>query len=80
MDMQISAKFQTVCPTCRHRIVVGERIEWERGKPALHVKCPDAQSTMPETARQPNPHKPAPAYHSVGDDDASDSAGLYSFD
>lgn len=76
--MQISAKFQTVCPTCRHRIAVGERVEWERGKPAVHVKCPDAQQALPETARKPR--KQAPAYHPIDDNDIRDSAGFYSFD
>ena len=74
--MQISAKFQTVCPTCHHRIAVGERIEWGRGKSAVHVKCPSSQQDLPETKRK----KRAPAPEIRDDYDVRYTAGFYDFD
>jgi hypothetical protein len=55
---------------------VGERIEWERGKPAVHVKCPSAQQELPETKRK----KRAPAPEIQDDYDVRDTAGFYDFD
>jgi hypothetical protein len=37
--MRINAKFATRCPKCWKGIAVGEAVEWERGKKALHVAC-----------------------------------------
>lgn len=75
--MQISAKFQTVCPTCRHRIAMGERVEWERGKPAVHVKCqPAQQQELPKTARRAK----APAAQPADNCGIRDTAGFYDFD
>ena len=40
--MVIRAKFNSRCPRCGNFINAGDEIEWERGKKATHVKCPDS--------------------------------------
>lgn len=43
--MTITAKFPSVCPACKNRIVVGSQVEWSKGAPARHVTC--AQTPPP---------------------------------
>ena len=38
--MEITAKFNSMCPTCGNQISAGEKCEWERGQKAKHIKCP----------------------------------------
>lgn len=42
--MTITAKFASVCPCCSMRIQPGAKVEWSKGSPAKHVKCPSAGS------------------------------------
>jgi hypothetical protein len=39
MTMKIKSKFSSRCPVCWKQIPVGESVEWERGKKAMHVAC-----------------------------------------
>ena len=39
--MVITAKFNSRCPRCGQFISTGDEIEWERGKKARHVECPN---------------------------------------
>ena len=39
--MTITAKFEGKCAECDGEIAVGARVEWERGQPARHAKCPE---------------------------------------
>lgn len=38
-NMQINARFASVCPVCQDRIQVGTLVEWSRGNKAKHVTC-----------------------------------------
>src|SRR4051812_18893962 len=62
----IIAKFNSACPACSFAINAGDRVEWEAGKKAKHVKCPakasDTRSGRTPTrtitrARKPSPPK-----------------------
>ena len=39
--MVIRAKFNSRCPRCGGFINAGDEIDWEHGKKATHVKCPE---------------------------------------
>lgn len=43
--MVIRAKFNSRCPRCGGYITAGDEIDWERGKKATHVKCPEKQAS-----------------------------------
>jgi hypothetical protein len=48
--MTITAKFPGKCRNCGAVINVGDRIEWEKGSGAAHVKCPEKQKIEPENS------------------------------
>jgi hypothetical protein len=39
--MTITAKFESRCPKCGELIIPGSKVNWERGRPASHVACPE---------------------------------------
>lgn len=39
--MVIQARFRSQCPACEQPIQLGEQVEWERGRKASHVQCPE---------------------------------------
>ena len=41
--MTMRAKFPGRCPTCGQPINPGDQIEWERGRKAAHIACPDSK-------------------------------------
>lgn len=41
--MKITAKYASTCPSCGHPINPGDQVEWERGKKATHITCPQGQ-------------------------------------
>ncbi len=41
--MVISARYSSTCPLCGAPIRPGDQINWERGRPATHVTCPQAK-------------------------------------
>lgn len=41
--MTITAKFAGTCRKCGKPIMVGEKIEWEKGRGAAHLECPVAK-------------------------------------
>jgi len=45
----IVAKFASTCPSCSHRINVGDSVIWSRGEKAKHIACPQgaAAATTP---------------------------------
>lgn len=38
--MEITAKFNSICPVCGTSINVGDKCEWEKGRKARHIECP----------------------------------------
>ena len=42
--MQIKAKYKGTCKKCSLPIEVGDMIDWERGRGASHVKCPEKEN------------------------------------
>ena len=49
--MTITAKFPGKCRNCGAVINAGDRIEWEKGLGAAHIKCPEKQKiTEPENS------------------------------
>ncbi len=42
--MIITAKFASICPSCRCSITPGDKVEWERGQKATHTVCPSSPS------------------------------------
>lgn len=40
--MTMSAKFPGTCHKCGQKISIGDKIEWESGKGATHIECPEA--------------------------------------
>ena len=60
--MTITAKFPGQCRKCGGAIIVGEKIEWEKGKGAQHVECKakpaPALNSPPPTAMVPQDADP----------------------
>ena len=53
-SMTITARFDSVCPTCGAGIEAGTRVEWTRGVKATHETC--APATAATRARQGKRH------------------------
>lgn len=51
--MTITAKFASVCPCCGARIVPGTKVEWSKGSPAKHAKCPSAATPVDAPSGEP---------------------------
>lgn len=45
--MKINAKFSSRCPACGGLINPGDEVEWEKGKKATHVTCPEKPEASP---------------------------------
>jgi len=50
--MTITAKYASKCPHCGQTIQPGEQVEWTRGTPAAHTRCP-AAAPVAAPARRP---------------------------
>ena len=49
--MTISAKFASVCTSCRGRVAVGDRVEWQRGERGVrHTACAGPAQAPPVQA------------------------------
>jgi len=44
--MTMKAKYQGTCNKCGQKIMVGDDINWEKGKGAAHVECPKETEIM----------------------------------
>ena len=42
VNMTITAKFSSVCPSCGGAISPGQQVEWEKGQKARHTDCSTA--------------------------------------
>ena len=49
--MTIIAKYPGRCRKCGRPISVGDKIDWESGKGAAHVECPEAEHAAPTLSR-----------------------------
>jgi len=55
--MIINAKYAASCACCKIAIVVGSKIEWSKGKSAVHEAC----AGKPAAASAPRPRGPGRA-------------------
>lgn len=80
--MTITAKFAGTCRKCGGRIEVGDKIEWEKGKGAQHVRCKakaaPALNSPPPTAMVPQDADPQKLAAKHGRQ-AVDGAGVSGF-
>lgn len=51
--MTIQAKFNSKCPACKASILVGEKVEWQRGTPARHATATQCFEAQQRDAAQP---------------------------
>lgn len=45
--MIITAKFPSTCTVCNTAIRTGDRVEWEKGRKAVHATCAQASAEVP---------------------------------
>jgi len=56
--MIIKAKFASTCPVCGKTIEIGDEIEWEPGKKAIHLAC-SGEEPAGAAPTPPEPYKPS---------------------